>query len=126
MPLSEDEQRILSEIEQQFYVHDPELAGEIEKHTIYAHYWRLMKWAAIGFFAGVVVLVVALATESSFVVAFAGFLAMLACALWFERSLRKLGKAGFDQLTQSMRAGGLRDSFGSAGQRMRDRFRHEE
>lgn len=126
VPLSEDEQRILSEIEQQFHAHDPDLANDIENHTVYAHYWRFMKWAAAGFLMGVVVLMVALFTESSFVVAFAGFVAMLACALWFERSLRKLGRAGFDQLTQSMRASGLRDSLGSASQRMRDRFRKED
>ncbi|MCB1032092.1 MAG: DUF3040 domain-containing protein, partial [Acidimicrobiales bacterium] len=33
VPLSEDEQRILQQIEQQFYVDDPELAGEIGTHT---------------------------------------------------------------------------------------------
>ncbi len=126
MPLSEDEQRILQQIEQQFHVTDPEFAGEIEKHTVYRHYLRLLKWAGVAFVACVVVLVVALATETTFVVAFVAFLGMLGCALWFERSLRKLGKAGIDQLTQSMRASGLRDSLGSAGQRMRDRFNRDE
>ncbi len=94
MPLSEDEQRILQQIEQQFHVTDPEFAGEIEKHTVYSHYARLLKWAGVAFFACVAVLVVALATETTFVVAFVAFVGMLACALWFERSLRKLGKAG--------------------------------
>lgn len=126
VPLSEDEQRILQQIEQQFHVTDPEFAGEIEKHTLYSHYLRLLKWAGIAFVACVVVLVVALATETTFVVAFAAFVGMLLCALWFERSLRKLGKAGLEQLTQSMRTAGLRDSFGSAGQRMRDRFRNDD
>ena len=126
MPLSEDEQRILQEIEQQFYVSDPDFAGEIEKHNLYRHYLRLMKWAGFGFILAVVVLVVSLITDTTFVVAFVGFLAMLACALWFERSLRKLGKAGLDQLADSMRSSGLRDTFGTAGQRMRDRFRNEE
>lgn len=126
VPLSEDEQRILQQIEQQFHVTDPEFAGEIERHTVYSHYLRLMKWAGVAFFACVTVLVVALATETSFIVAFVAFVGMLGCALWFERSLRKLGKAGFDQLTQSMRATGLRDSLGSAGQRMRDRFNRDD
>jgi hypothetical protein len=126
VPLSEDEQRILQQIEQQFHVTDPEFAGEIEKHTLYSHYLRLLKWAGVAFVACVLILVVALATETTFVVAFLAFLGMLGCALWFERSLRKLGKAGLEQLTQSMRAAGLRDSFGSAGQRMRDRFHRED
>ena len=33
VPLSEDEQRILQEIEQQFYESDPEFAGELGKHA---------------------------------------------------------------------------------------------
>ena len=53
MPLSEDEQRILQEIEQQFYEHDPALAGEIGSTTLYKHAGRNLKWAALGFFAAV-------------------------------------------------------------------------
>jgi hypothetical protein len=126
VPLSEDEQRILQQIEQQFHVTDPEFAGEIEKHSLYSHYARLLKWAGALFFVCTLVLVVALATETTFIVAFVAFVGMLACALWFERSVRKLGKAGLEQLTQSFHAGGLKDSFGSAGQKMRDRFHRDE
>lgn len=126
MPLSEDEQRILQQIEQQFYASDPQFAGELGKHSVYAHCLRQMKWAGLAFLCGVVVLVAALATETTFLVAFVGFVAMLASALWFERSLRKLGRAGMQQLSQSLRAGGLREYFGSTGQRMRDRFRRDE
>jgi hypothetical protein len=85
-----------------------------------------MKWAGLLFFAGVVVLVVALATATSFFVAFMGFVLMLGAALWFERSLRKLGRAGMQQLSQSLRPGGLREYLGSTSQRVRDRFRREE
>lgn len=126
VPLSEDEQRILQEIEQQFYASDPHFAGELGKHSVYAHCLRQMKWAALAFFVGVAVLVVALATATTFLLAFAGFVVMLAAALWFERSLRKLGRAGMQKLSQSLRAGGLRDYFGSTGQRMRERFRRDE
>ena len=38
-----------------------------------------MKWAGLAFFAGVVVLVVALATATTFLVAFVGFVLMLGC-----------------------------------------------
>ena len=34
MPLSEDEQRILHEIERRFYEHDPEYAKSIESTTL--------------------------------------------------------------------------------------------
>ena len=125
MPLSEEEQRILTEIETQLYASDPQLAKEVGSTTIYRHAGRNLKWAALGFIAGLAFMVIAL-TVSTFVVAFAGFLAMLASALWFERNLRKMGRAGWQQWTESMRAAGVRDSFGSAGKRMKERFKREE
>lgn len=125
MPLSEDEQRILSEIETQFYANDPHLAGEMGNHSIYAHCLRQMKWAGALFGVGVVVLVVALATATSFWVAFAGFLVMLAAALWFERSLRKMGRAGMEQLSRTFRSGGVRDYLGSTSERFKGRVRRD-
>ena len=123
MPLSEDEQRILQEIEQQFYATDPEFAREVGSTTLYRHAFRNLKWATLGFLAGVVILIFTLIT-TNFVVSFVcGFLVMLASALWFERNARKLGRAGLQQVTASMRAAGLRESFGSATKRVRDRFR---
>jgi len=126
MPLSEDEQRILQQIEQQFYDQDPDLAGEIGRHNVYAHHLRLMKWAGVTFVLGVVVLVAALAFEHTFVIAFLGFVVMLAAALWFERSLRKLGRAGVHQLTQSLRERGFGDSLRGATDRARERLRRDE
>jgi len=38
----------------------------------------------------------------------------------------KLGKVGMQQMTQSMKTAGLRDAFGNANQKMKDRFRREE
>ena len=124
MPLSEDEQRILTEIEEQLAESDPQLAREVGSTTLYSHALRNMKWATLGFLVGVVAMIAMLST--SFVLAFLGFLVMLASALWFERNARKMGRAGLQQVTQSMRASGLRDYFGSTGQRMRERFRRDE
>ena len=126
MPLSEDEQRILQQIEQQFYEHDPDLAGEMGRHSVYTHHLRLMKWAGAVFVVGVIVLLVALAFEHGFVFAFAGFVVMLCAALWFERSLRKMGRAGFEQLTRSLRDRGLGDGIRGAGERARERLRRDE
>ena len=123
MPLSEDEQRILQEIEQQFYATDPAFAREVGSTTLYRHAFRNLKWATLGFFVGVAVLIYTLIT-TNFVVSFlCGFLVMLASAVWFERNARKLGRAGLQQVTSSMRAAGLRDVLGSTRQKMRDRFR---
>jgi len=126
VPLSEDEQRILQQIEQQLYESDPAFAGEIRNHSFYAHHLRRMKWAGVTFVLGVVILVAALwLVDTTFLLAFGGFVVMLGSALWFEHNLRRLGRAGMQQLTESMRAAGLRDYLGSAGQRVRDRFRKE-
>ena len=124
MPLSEDEQRILSEIEAKLYESDPALARDIADTTIYTHAYRNLKWAMLGFLAGLVGLVLTLGV--SFLLAFGGFVIMLISALAIERNARRMGKAGIDQITKSMRAAGLRDYFGSTGQRMRDRFKRDE
>src|SRR3546814_12639132 len=109
VPLSEDEERILSEIAQQFYADDPQFAREVGETTLYTHTVRRMKWSGLGFVAGAVFLVAALST--SYLVAFAGFLVMLGSALYFERNLRQLGKARLQQLSKSMRNAGLCDAL---------------
>lgn len=124
MPLSEDEERILSQIAQQFYADDPEFAREVGETTLYTHALRRMKWSGFGFVVGAVFLVATLST--SFLLAFGGFGVMLGCALYFERNLRKLGRAGLDQVTRSMRTSGLRDALGGATGRMRERFRRAD
>jgi hypothetical protein len=126
VPLSEDEQRILQQIEQQFYATDPDLAGEIGNHSLYAHCLRQLRWAAVVFAIGVVVMVVALASAASLAISFGGFVVMLAAALWGERALRKMGRAGMAQLSASFRAGGLRDYLGESGDRVRGRMRRDD
>ena len=123
MPISEDEQRILHEIEQQFYESDPAFAREVGKTTLYRHAGRNLKWAAAGFFCGFLLLIVAFA--SSLVLGFAGFLVILASAIVFERNLRKMGRAGWQQVTGNMKAHNLRESLGDAGRRLRKRFKRE-
>ena len=124
MPLSEDEQRILSEIEQHLYASDPQLVREVSSTTIYRHAGRNLKWAGLGFAAGLVLMVLTFTT--SVVLAFAGFLAMLGSAIFFERNLRKMGRAGWAQWTETVRASGVKERFGTVGDRMRDRFKRDD
>ncbi len=125
MPLSEDEERILKDIEREFYESDPAFAREVRETTLYKHAWRNIKLSLVGFVAGLVLLVVALA--SSYLLAFGGFLVMLGCALVIERNARKMGKAGIDAMTKNMKAGnGLRDYLGASSERMRERFKRDE
>jgi hypothetical protein len=125
LPLSEDEERILKDIEREFYESDPAFAREVRETTLYKHAWRNIKLSLVGFVAGLVLLVAALA--SSYLLAFGGFLIMLGCALVIERNARKMGRAGIDAMTKNLKAGnGLRDYLGTSSERMRDRFRRDE
>lgn len=124
VPLSEDEQRILSEIEQHLYASDPQLVREVSSTTIYRHAGRNLKWAAVGFVAGLALMLTTFTT--SVLLAFAGFLAMLGSAIFFERNLRKMGRAGWNQWTETMRSNGVKERFGTVGDRVRDRFKRDE
>ena len=125
MPLSEDEQRILSEIEANLYETDPALARDIADTTIYSVASRHLKWGILGLVAGLGMLIAGL-WVGQIVLSCAGFLVMLLCAMAVESSLRKMGKASWEQLMQTMRADGMRDYFGNRTQRVRDRFRRDE
>ena len=126
MPLSEDEQRILREIEQQFYATDPQFAREVGSTTLYRHGLRRMKLAGVLFVVGLAVLVWMLVLGNAWLAFALGAGPMFGAALWFESNLRKLGRAGFQQVTSSMKATGLRDAFGSAGRKARDRFKRDD
>jgi hypothetical protein len=124
MPLSEDEQRILQEIEAQFYANDPQLAQQVSQTTIYKVASRNIKWASLGFVVGFVVLLTSFA--SSLVFGFVGFLAMLGCAFVIVSNVRKMGKAGLESITASMKGKRLKTLFGDAGKNLRKPFRRDD
>ena len=120
MPLSEHEQRILEEIERSFYddATAPENAARPQANAS-----RNLKLSAVGFIAGLAIVVGFIATT---VVAFAGFLVMLGSAFIFERNLRRLGRERMESLARSVKANQLGDQFGAVGRRMRDRMRRDD
>ena len=124
MPLSEDEQRILDQIEAQFYANDPQLAQQVSETTLYRHASRNIKWAALGFVLGFVVLLTSFA--SNLFLGFVGFLAMLGCAFVVVSNVRKMGKAGLESITASMKGKRLKSLFGDAGKNLRKPFRKDE
>jgi predicted Co/Zn/Cd cation transporter (cation efflux family) len=124
MPLSEDEQRILQEIEAQFYATDPQLAQQVSETTLYRHAARTIKWAVLGFIVGLAVLVFSFA--SSLLIGFLGFLAMLGSAFVVVGNVRKMGRAGLESLTSSMKGNRLKSMMGDANERMKKRFRRGE
>jgi ammonia channel protein AmtB len=123
MPLSDEEQKILREIEAQLSASDPALV-EHAKTTVYKHAGRNVKWAALGFVAGLVLIVCTFA--SSLFAAFAGFLVMLACLFVIERNARKLGKAGLRDLTGWRGEGGMSNFLGETGRNLRTRFHRDD
>jgi Protein of unknown function (DUF3040) len=124
VPLSEDEQRILHEIERRFYEHDPEYAKSIESTTLYRSLGRNCKWAALGFVAGLVILLVSFA--SSVLLGAFGFGVMLVSAIVFTQNLRKMGRAGWQQMTEQMRSHSMNDVLGDTRRRLRERFKRED
>ena len=123
MPLSEDEERILHEIEQQLHATDPQLVREVSSTTLYRHAGRNLKWAALGFVAGLVVLVIGFTASLLFGVV--GFMAMLASAFVAERNLRAMGRAGWDSASSSLRVKGLGDSIDETRKKLQQRFKRE-
>lgn len=123
MPLSEDEERIIHEIEQSFYESDPDFYKRATEETLYRHAGRNCKWALVGFVAGLAVLVVSFA--SSIWLGFIGFLIMLSCAIVFEANLRKMGRAGWHEVSNSIRAKGLQDALGETRRKLKERFKRD-
>lgn len=128
MPLSEDEQRILTQIEQQLYQDDPVLAHEVSSTTVFTHGFKHIRLAALGFVVGLAVLLFTLST--SYWLSFVGFLIMLASAWYGEKNLRRVGRAGLQQVTGNARGGSSGNSgrgfFGDAQQRLRDRLNEQQ
>jgi hypothetical protein len=124
MPLSEDEQRILREIEANLSVTDPKLVQQVSDTTLYRHSSRMIKWAVLGFVAGLVLMLFTF--TSVLALGVVGFLIMLFCLLVIERNVRKIGRAGFDSLTRSLPGGALKGMFGNAKGRWRDRWQRDD
>src|SRR5262249_47598353 len=77
MPLSEDEQRILREIEANLSVTDPKLVQQVSDTTLYRHAARMIKWSVLGFVVGLTITVTTF--TSVLPLAVGGFLLMLFC-----------------------------------------------
>lgn len=88
MPLSDHEQRILEEIEKRLQEEDPRLADTVGRTSPHSHAVRRVRWGAVLFVGGFVML---LLFAVSVWVAIAGFAVMLGAALYVYRNLRGLG-----------------------------------
>jgi len=115
MPLSENEQRILEEIERRLAEEDPRLVEQVTRTTLSAHLARRLRLSAIGFLFGIVML---LFVTVSVWAALAGFGVMVVAALAGYHYLKQLGR---DQIRALQEEG--RFSFGGLVGRIAARFR---
>ena len=116
MPLSDNEQQILRQIEQDLKT-DEKFAQAVSSKGLYRHSARMAWWSGIGVVLSLGLTIVGL--QFHFLAAFAGFLAMLGCAVIVERQLRAMSKVGIRDVSESLRA-----SRANA-QRMREKFMRE-
>jgi hypothetical protein len=123
VPLSEDEQRILSEIERSFYEHDPAFARNVSSATLTRHASRYAKMAGFAFLAGLLLLLISFA--SMFWLAAVAFLVMLASAFVFVTNIRKLARSGLNEITRA-RGRNFTDMVNEQKRRLRGRFKREE
>ena len=123
MPLSEDEQRILQEIEDNLSATDPKLVQQADI-TLYRHSARMIKWAVAGFVAGLLIMIFTF--TDNLLLGLLGFGIMLACTLAIEHHVRKLGRAGMESLTGTMRNGAMKNALGNASKRWRERWGNNE
>lgn len=86
MPLNEHEQKILEEIERQFYEEDPKLARSVAEASLHSRFRPRRRLATVGFVVGLIVMLASFTTSAW--IAAGGFVIMLASAGWFTMSLR--------------------------------------
>lgn len=131
MPLSDHEQRILAQLEESLVRQDPQFAERVRSETVYRHAGRYCKWAALGFVGGIAILVGFY--PHSVGVGFLGVAMMFVSAVVFERNLRRMGKAGWHDITRSIQKGrsqgsppaGLEGAVDNAKTWLRSRFHRD-
>jgi ABC-type multidrug transport system fused ATPase/permease subunit len=109
MPLSEEEQRIIHELERKLLDHDPEFVKRVRARSKRVRATLSVRWAILGFLAGFTLLLVSF--RFSLVLAVVGLLIMVGAALAGEHQLRVARSGPLGQVRSSPRRAG--DRFGS-------------
>ena len=118
MPLSEQEQRILEDIERRLQQEDPRFAQSVERASLTSHVSRRIRWGALAFVVGFVMLMLFVI---SVWVAIAGFGVMLVSALFVYQQIQRMGG---DQIRAVGQGGRL--SLPAFLARLTQRFRGDE
>jgi hypothetical protein len=91
VPLSENEQRMLEQMERALYAEDPKFASTLEGNGLRTFTRRRVYLAAAGFLVGVGLLMGGMIAKLTWV-GVAGFLVMLVCAVLAVTGWRKAGR----------------------------------
>jgi len=121
LPLSEEEQRILHEMEQKLKDHDRGFYDRVNNESGRNNAGRACRWAVLIFVAGFVLLVASF--RASLLLGTFGFLVMLISAMFFEHNLRQLDGPLFGPFSRALRRRGISDEITDLQRRMRDRFK---
>jgi hypothetical protein len=121
MPLSEEEQRILQEMEQKLYEHDRAFVDRVRTEGPRSAAGRSMRWSVAIFIAGLAILL--LSFRNSLLLGTFGFFVMLFATLIFERSARQVlsGRQG-ESATAPPRPRSGSGELSIIGKRIRSRF----
>lgn len=93
MPLSENEQRMLEQMERALYAEDPKFATALEGSGLRTYTRRRVYQAVAGFLVGIALLMAGMVAQQIWV-SVAGFLVMLGCAVLAVTGWRKAPKPG--------------------------------
>jgi sulfite exporter TauE/SafE len=121
LPLSEHEQRVLQELEQALVQQDPAFADRVRSKNVYRYAGRYLKWSILGFAVGLAVMLAFFTT--SVVLGFLGVLIMFASLVMFWTNLRRMGKAGWEDIGRSLRTDGIGNAVNDTRSWIRERFR---
>jgi hypothetical protein len=120
MPLSEEEQRILHEMEEKLYQHDRAFADRVSTRSQHRPHGRTGRGWVVVFVAGFVLLLVEFG--SSVLLGSLGFLIMLAATMAFVHQARHADSPGFGGLIGGSRRSGVGDEWSEMRRRLRSRF----
>ncbi|AXK32636.1 DUF3040 domain-containing protein [Streptomyces armeniacus] len=96
MPLSENEQRMLEQMERALYAEDPKFATALEGSELRTYTRKRVYQAVAGFLVGIALLMAGMVAQQIWI-SVVGFLVMLGCAVLAVTGWRKAPKPGEEQ-----------------------------
>lgn len=124
MPLSEEEQRLLEQMEEALAAEDPKFVSTLRGSSSRSRTKRIAILSTLGFIVGVVILMTGAVTAFP-PVAVAGFVVMLGCAYVAVTHWRRVGEPELPSNVHPIGKGKSRQSAQPSGfmNRMEDRWR---